>query len=155
MGEIESFNKKLDKLDNHKKDLHDQKNKAHAALTKHLEKQGEKLADHVAHLDNKLKDIKASIKETKDALAASEKQFKELGCKGTADDTTECKKLKEKIDGHKAKLKDLHEKKAKVEEKRAAAKKALHTRIAATKAALKATQDKYEKAGCKSETKES
>merc|ERR1712097_142221 len=118
--EIESHNKKLDKLDNHKKDLEKQKNKAHAALTKHLEKQGEKLADHAAHLDNKLKDIKASIKEAKDALAASEKQFKELGCKGTADDTEECKKLKEKIDGHKAKLKDLHEKKAKVEEKRAA-----------------------------------
>ena len=36
-----------------------------------------------------------------------------------------CKKLREKIDEHKTKLKDLHEKKKKVEVKREASKKAL------------------------------
>merc|ERR1712097_103820 len=93
--EIDSFKKKLDKLHKEKKELHAQKNKAHAALAKHLEKQGEKLADHVDHLDNKLKKIHASIKATKDALHETEKQYKELGCKdsnkGTDKETAECK----------------------------------------------------------------
>merc|ERR1712097_162344 len=88
---IESHKKELTRLHKHKEHLHKQKSAAHAALNKHSEIHAKRLADHVEHLDNKLKNIHTSITAAKEVLDAHQKKYDALGCqdryKGTDKET--------------------------------------------------------------------